>query len=80
MVASVWGYRGHIRRRGDGRALVKGRLSKARNQRWVVKRTDSWLNRFRGILIRWEKKAENYIAGLHLACAYVTLKLAAVFG
>ena len=45
-----------------------------------MERTDSWFNRFRRILIRWEKKAENYIAGLHPACAYITLKLAGVFG
>jgi len=30
------------------------------------------MNRFRRILIRWEKKAANYIAFLHLACAIIT--------
>jgi putative transposase len=30
-----------------------------RARRWVVERTHSWLNRFRRILVRWEKKAEN---------------------
>jgi putative transposase len=38
-------------------------------RRWVVERTLSWLSRHRGILIRWEKKAENYLGLLKLACA-----------
>jgi transposase len=40
-----------------------------RSVRWVVERTHSWLNRSRRLLVRWEKKAENYLAMLHLACA-----------
>ena len=41
----------------------------SRPRRWVVERTHSWLNRSRRLLVRWEKKAENYLAMLHLACA-----------
>ena len=37
-------------------------------RRWVVERTIAWLHQCRGILIRWERKAENYLAGLKLAC------------
>ena len=55
-------------------------LKKKRNQkteivkekdifRWVVERTHSWMNRFRRIYIRWEKKASNYQAMLELAAA-----------
>jgi len=29
------------------------------------------MNRFRRILIRWEKKAENYLAMLHLTLAFI---------
>jgi len=36
--------------------------------RRVVERTHSWLNRSRRLLVRWEKKVENYAAFLHLAC------------
>ena len=32
----------------------------------------SWLNRFRGLLIRWSKKTENRTAFLQLACAVIT--------
>jgi putative transposase len=40
-------------------------------RRWVVERTHSWMNRFRGVLIRWCKKAENYIALLHMSFAFI---------
>ena len=40
-------------------------------RRWAVERTHSWMNRFRGVLIRWCKKAENYIALLHMSFAFI---------
>ena len=33
---------------------------------------DNWMNRFRRILVRWEKLAGTYLAMLHLACALIT--------
>ena len=44
------------------------------------RRTHSWMNRFRCPLIRWEKKKENYLAMVHLACAWITYKHAEIFG
>jgi putative transposase len=38
-------------------------------RRWVVERTLAWLSKCRGLLIRWEKKPENYLGLLKLACA-----------
>jgi len=38
------------------------------------------MNRFRRILIRWEKKTANYEAFLHLTCAFITFRAAGVFG
>jgi putative transposase len=32
------------------------------------------MNRFRRILIRWEKKPQNYLALLHLVCALITYR------
>jgi putative transposase len=43
-------------------------------RRWVVERTHSWMNRFRGVLIRWCKKADNYIALLHMSFAFIIYK------
>jgi transposase len=41
-------------------------------RRWVIERTHSWINRFRGLLIRWSKKTVNHTAFLQLACAIIT--------
>jgi putative transposase len=54
-------------RRGQG--IKKEAWFKAR--RWVVKRVHSWLNRFRRLLGRWEKKPQNYLAFLHFACGLI---------
>ena len=51
-----------------------------RAQRWVVERTHSWMNRFRRILIRWEKKPLNYLAMLHFACALITYRSCDLLG
>jgi putative transposase len=47
-----------------------------RARRWPVERTISWMNRFRRILVRWEKKVENDTAMVHLACAFIAFKQA----
>lgn len=60
-----YGYTAHIRRRGEENIGMK-EIPDYRVRRWVVERTHSWLNRFRRMLIRWEKKIENYCAMLHL--------------
>jgi transposase len=39
--------------------------------RWVVERTLAWLNGFRRLRIRYERRAENYLAFIHLACALI---------
>lgn len=68
----------HIKARGEEVLLKKTKGFKAR--RWVVERTHSWFNRFRRILIRWEKKPQNYLAMLHIACAYLVYRVAGVLG
>jgi putative transposase len=66
--ARVFGYTPHVRQIGEEKKNIKGhKRHKAR--RWVVERTIGWLNRCRGILIRYEKKAENYLGAVQLACA-----------
>jgi putative transposase len=69
-LAIEFGYTAHIRSRGEEAQAIKYQVGfKAR--RWVVERTHSWMNRFRRILIRWEKKLENYVGLLHLVCAWI---------
>ena len=38
------------------------------------------MNRFRRLLVCWEKKAVNYLGLLHLVCAYITYKRAGLLG
>ena len=74
-----FGFTAHIRSRGEeAQAIKKEAGFKAR--RWVVERTHSWMNRFRRILVRWEKSPENYVAFLHFACALITLRAAGLLG
>ena len=69
-ILQEFGFTAHIRSRGEEAQALK-RRARAKVRRWVVERTHSWMNRFRGILIRWSKKAENYIAMLHMAFAFI---------
>lgn len=78
-VVTEFGYTAHIRARGEeARAIQRDAGFKAR--RWVVERTHSWMNRFRRILTRWEKKPINYLALLHFVCALITFRCAGLFG
>lgn len=78
-LAKEFGYTAHIRSRGEEAQKLK-RQAGFKARRWVVERTHSWMNRFRRILTRWEKKAENYLGLLHLVCAIITYRCAGLFG
>jgi putative transposase len=70
-IVRKFGFTAHIRARGEEAKAIKEEAGfKAR--RWVVERTHSWMNRFRRILVRWEKLPETFIAMLHLACGIIT--------
>jgi putative transposase len=73
------GFTAHIRARGEeAKALQQEAGFRAR--RWVVERTHSWMNRFRRVLIRWDKKVQNSLAFLHVACAYITYRQSGLLG
>jgi putative transposase len=74
-----FGFTAHIPAKGKPAEEVK-RKARQKARRWVVERTHSWMNRFRGILIRWSKKPENYIAMLHFALAIITYRAAGLSG
>lgn len=78
-LVAEWGYTGHIARKGVDQSK-RERIPGYRARRWVVERTASWMNRFRRLLIRWEKKEENYLAILHFACAWITYQRAGIIG
>lgn len=62
------GYVPHIRRIGEEKLDCAGRKTHPA-RRWVVERTIAWLQRCRAILIRYDKKPENYEGLVQLACA-----------
>ena len=66
-------FRGFDAFRGEeAKAIQKEAGVRARP--WVVERAHSWMNRFRGVLIRWAKRVDTYLAMLHFACALITWK------
>jgi transposase len=74
-----FGFTGYIRSRGE-EMEAKRRSARSKARRWVVERTHSWMNRFRGLLIRWNKKPQNYIALLHFAFAIITYRSTGLIG
>jgi transposase len=75
----MFGFTAHIRSRGEEIYALTAQAG-FRARRWVVERTHSWFNRFRRLLVRWEKKPENYLAMLHFACGLMTWRATGLFG
>jgi len=61
-------YQGHIRPARGERPAQSGKR-RYPPRRWVVERTFGWLSKCRGLLVRYEKKSENYLGLLQFACA-----------
>lgn len=74
------GYKPHVRPRGEERQEKEiNPLFKAR--RWVVEACLSWFNRFRKLVIRYEKLDSTHLALLHLAAAIIALrKVGVIYG
>jgi transposase len=56
------------RRKQDGRSMRRYK------RRWKVERLFAWLKAYRRIATRWERKAENYLGFLQLACMTILLR------
>lgn len=69
------GYIPQVKRRGE-------EIDEKRNnpnwkaRRWVVEVSHSWFNRFRKILVRYEKLRDTYMALLHMAAAIIAYRKA----
>jgi putative transposase len=63
-------YRPHIKQRRE-EAYEKLTTPGFKARRWVVERTHSWINRFRKLLVSFEKTEASYVALLSLACAMI---------
>jgi putative transposase len=60
-------YVAHIRPIGEEK-LDKAREKRYPARRWVVERTLGWLSKCRAIVVRYEKKAANYLGLVKVAC------------
>ena len=74
-----FGFTAHLRARGEEAHALKRHVG-AKARRGVVERTHSWMNRFRRVLLRWDKLADNYLAFLHFACALIAFRASGLFG
>ena len=76
--AAAHGYVAHIPAKASAAQPVPPPGDPARHppRRWVVEVSHSWFNRFRRVLVRWEKKGANYLGFVQLAaCLIVYRKL-----
>jgi putative transposase len=78
-ILEEFGFTAHIRSRGEEAQALK-REAGQRARQWVVERSHSWLNRFRRLLVRWDKKPKHYLAFLHFACALIAFRSSGIFG
>jgi putative transposase len=70
LLCQRFGMVSHVRPRGEEKAeKQQGKTPR----RWVVERTHGWMNRYRRLLIRWEKRNDTYLGFLHLACTVIVL-------
>ena len=67
------GYQPHVRPRGEERR-EKVRNPAYRARRWVVEVCHAWFNKFRKLLVRYEKLHSTYMALMHLAAAIIALR------
>ncbi len=57
----------HIRKIGEEK-LDKAGEKRYPARRWVVERTLGWLSKCRAVLVRYDKKAANYLGLIKVAC------------
>jgi putative transposase len=70
---AAYQYTPHLRRIGEERLDASGE-KRYPARRWVVERTRAWLANCRGLLVRYEKNAGNYLGLLQFACALIWMR------
>jgi transposase len=43
-------------------------------RRWIIERTNAWLQNFRRLVVRYERKVLVFLGLVHMACALIALK------
>lgn len=55
-------------------ATQDGRPLRRYARRWIVERTNAWLQNFRRLAVRYERSALIFLGLIHMACALIALK------
>lgn len=77
LVLDVYGLRDGIikkRKKGEKAAVKKPRPAGHKPRRYVVEQAHAWMNGFRRVKIRWERRLDTYVAMLHLSMSLVTFQ------
>jgi transposase len=72
-VVEAYSFTDQIRSRGEEQLKME-RNRKRRPHRWVVERAHAWMNQFRRLLVRWERKVAHYLAFVQFACAVIVFR------
>ena len=67
------GYISHVKGRGQ-EAIELKRIPEKKARRWVVEVAHSWFNRFRKLLVRYEKLDRSFLALNHLAASIMAFR------
>ena len=67
------GYIPHVKSRGQ-EAIELKRIPEKKARRWVVEVAHSWFNRFRKLLVRYEKLDRSFLALNHLAASIMAFR------
>ena len=67
------GYIPHVKGRAQEAKALKRHPAK-RARRWIVEVAHSWFNRFRKLLVRYEKLERSFVALNHLAAAIIAFR------
>ena len=67
------GYIPHVKGRGQ-EAIELERHPDKKARRWIVEVAHSWFNRFRNLLVRYEKLERSFLALNHLAAAIIAFR------
>lgn len=67
------GYIPHVKGRGQEASELKRNPAK-KAKRWIVEVAHSWFNRFRKLLVRYEKLDRSFIALNHLAASIIAFR------
>jgi len=70
----VRGFVPHVRGRSGEKADSPGHKA----LRWVVEAVHSWMNKFRKLLVRFEKLNSSYLGLLMFACVFIAFRKADV--